>query len=107
MNVRPLTPEDLPSLEALLMCKPAHNLFHLSALREHGLARTAPMPQGKPWAYGAFDGVDSELAGVVMAFRGTGSIYHEPGNGDALNALAGAVLDRASAGSLSLLSGHA
>jgi RimJ/RimL family protein N-acetyltransferase len=42
-----------------------------------------------------------------MAFRGTGSIYHEPGNGDVLNALAGAVMDRASAGSLSLLSGHA
>src|SRR5207249_4197212 len=58
-----------------------------------------------PWAIGAFQ--DGVLLGVVMALRGTGSIYHNPGDGETLNALAEAVMSAASEGRLSLLSGHA
>src|SRR5437870_5080199 len=105
MQVRPLTPNDLPALEALLMGRPEHNLFHLGGLREHGLSGSVSAPMGMPWAIGAFRG--DELAGVVMAMRGTGGVYHSPGDSETLGVLAEAVLDRASAGSLSLLSGHA
>src|SRR5438093_11251525 len=102
MQVRPLVSADLPALRDLLMRQPEHNLFHLSGLREYGLAESVAAPQGRPWAVGAFRA--GELAGAVMAFRGTGGIYHTPGDGEALGALADVVVDRASAGSLSLLS---
>jgi RimJ/RimL family protein N-acetyltransferase len=105
MQTRPLTQADLPVLYRLLMREPEHNLFHLGGLREHGLASSISAPQGRPWAVGAFR--DSTLSGVMMALRGTGGIYHSPGDDDTLGALASVVVDRASAGSLSLLSGHA
>jgi GNAT superfamily N-acetyltransferase len=104
MEVRSLSEDDVPALEALLMRRPSHNLFHLSSLAEHGLASPSE-PQGRPWAIGAFR--DGELVGVVMALRGTGGIYHEPGDGDTLAGLAEVVMDRASRGTLSLLSSHA
>src|SRR5437868_6525231 len=105
MQTRPLTPNDLPALEALLMGEPEHNLFHLGGLREHGLSDSISAPMGRPWAIGAFRGHD--LAGVVMAMRGTGGLCHSPGDSETLSALAEAAQDRVSAGSLSLLSGHA
>ncbi len=87
------------------MGEPEHNPFHLGGLREYGLSASISAPQGKPWAIGAFRGDD--LAGVVMAMRGTGGVCHSPGDSETLDALAEALLDRASAGSVSLLSGHA
>ncbi len=87
------------------MCNPAHNLFPLGAMRERGLADSAATPQGLPWAYGAVR--EGELVGAVFAFRGTGGIYHTPADDETLRALAALAADRASAGSLSLLSGHA
>src|SRR5262245_30427272 len=105
MRTRPLNQADLSALQALLMREPEHNLFHLGGLREHGLAASITAPQGRPWAVGAFR--ESTLAGVMMALRGTGGIYHTPGDGETLDALARVVVNRASAGSLSLLSGHA
>jgi RimJ/RimL family protein N-acetyltransferase len=105
MRIRPLTQVDLPALHALLMSQPEHNLFHLGSLRENGLASSASAPQGRPWAIGAFR--EPDLAGIVIAFRGTGGIYHAPGDSETLDALASVVVDRVSAGNLSLLSGHA
>src|SRR5215210_1644922 len=103
MLTRPLSSEDLPALEALLMREPTHNVFHLSALVESGLA-LATDPGKRPWAMGVFQ--DSSLAGAIMAMRGTGGIYHSPGNG-ALGGLTQAVIDSATQGRMSLLSGHA
>src|SRR5262245_2506072 len=105
MQTRPLAPPDLPALHALLMSAPEHNLFHLGGLKEHGLASSISASEGRSWAIGAFRGGD--LAGVMIALRGTGGIYHTPGDHETLGALAGVVVDRVSAGSLSLLSGHA
>lgn len=81
-----------------------YNPFHLGSLREFGLADAA-LPQGRPWAIGAFNG--DTLEGVAMAFRGTGGIYHAPGDAEALRTLAEVVIERANGGHLSLLSGHA
>lgn len=103
MQIRPLTEEDTPALEALLRREAAHNPFHLSSLAEYGLA-PASEPRLGPWAIGAFRG--PELAGVVMALRGTGGLYHVPGDTETLAALAGVVVDRSTHGSLTLLSGH-
>jgi RimJ/RimL family protein N-acetyltransferase len=104
MQLRSLSQEDIPALRALLLREPTHNLFHLSALAEHGLA--APhAPQGRPWAIGAFR--ERKLVGALVAMRGTGSIYHSPGDGETLQELAEAVFDKAQSGALSLLSGHA
>jgi GNAT superfamily N-acetyltransferase len=104
MQTRPLSKDDRPALEELLIRRPSHTVFHLSALAEYGLGDAAN-PAGLPWAVGAFRG--EELSGVVMALRGTGGIYHEPGDDDTLHALAGEVAATAAKGTLSLLSGHA
>ena len=104
MPTRPLAPEDRLALEVLLAREPTHNLFHLSALVEHGMAPASEQGKG-PWAVGAFRG--EELVGALMALRGTGGIYHTPGDGDTLQALAKVVLDKAHEGRLQLLSGHA
>src|SRR5438094_5529979 len=104
MQSRPLAADDRQALEALLMREPAHNLFHLSGLAEHGLG-DASDPQGRPWAVGVFRG--ETLSGPVMALRGTGGIFHVPGDDETLAALTEIVADKASAGTLSLLSGHA
>src|SRR5438067_10647078 len=104
MQVRPLSSDDRPALEGLLMREPAYNVFHLSALVEHGLGN-ASEPRAMPWAIGAFRG--GELSGAVMAMRGTGGIYHETGDNETLEALAGEVANAAKRGALSLLSGHA
>src|SRR5438552_2657685 len=104
MHARPLTQDDLPALGALLMRQPTHNLFHLSALAEHGLG-DASAGLNQMWAIGAFRA--EELVGVVAAFRGTGSIYHTPGDAETLQALAEVVVSKGSEGKLSLLSGHA
>jgi RimJ/RimL family protein N-acetyltransferase len=104
MQIRSLSQEDAPALEGLLAREPTHNLFHLSALAEHGLA-PAHAPQGRPWAIGAFR--NGDLAGVLMALRGTGSTFHQPGDAETLETLSEAVFDRAQSGALSLLSGHA
>jgi RimJ/RimL family protein N-acetyltransferase len=103
MQTRLLSPDDRVALEGLLLRKPEHNLFHLSALVEYGLAPVGD-PYSGAWAVGAFRG--GELAGVVMALRGTGGIYHTPGDAETLDALAGAVRERATEGKISLLSGH-
>ena len=87
------------------MQSPSHNLFHLSGLRELGLA-PASSPQGRPWAIGVFHDNSSDPSGVVMALRGTGSIYHTPGDTETLNVLAELVIKRGQDGNLSLLSGH-
>jgi len=104
MRIRPLTIEDREQLERFLGSAAAHNPFHLSSLREFGLA-DASAPQGRPWALGAFRG--EALEGVAMAFRGTGGIYHAPGDAEALETLAEVIVERANGGHLSLLSGHA
>jgi hypothetical protein len=104
MQLRALSQQDAHTLQALLVREPTHNLFHLSALAEHGLA-PAHAPQGRPWAIGAFR--NGELVGALMAMRGTGSIYHSPGDAETLEVLAEAVFDKAQSGALSLLSGHA
>src|SRR3954453_3389778 len=104
MYSRPLAPEDEPALQALLMREPRHNLFHLSGLREHGLAPTGAS-QGRPWAVGVFHD-SGELSGALVALRGTGCIYHTPGDDATLALLGECVLDRGLGGSLSLMSGH-
>jgi RimJ/RimL family protein N-acetyltransferase len=105
MHTRSLSQADLPALQALLESEAEVNLFHLGGLREHGLANSVAAPQGRPWAVGAFRCGD--MVGVMIAFRGTGGVYHSPGDEETLSVLADVVVDRASAGSLSLLSGHA
>src|SRR5436190_8575461 len=103
MQTRGLTLDDSRALGALLMREPAHNLFHLSALVEHGLGDVSA-GLGQMWAIGAFRG---ELVGLVAAFRGTGGIYHSPGDTETLQTLAEVVVSKGSEGKLSLLSGHA
>jgi RimJ/RimL family protein N-acetyltransferase len=98
---RRLTNAERPALEELLCREPPHNAFHLSVLREFGVAG----PGGESWAIGAYRGDD--LAGAAMALRGTGGIYHPPGDGNVLTALAEAVTDQVMLGNLALLSGHA
>ncbi|HKP54564.1 MAG TPA: GNAT family N-acetyltransferase [Chloroflexia bacterium] len=103
-TVRALAGDDRAALESLLMRAPAQNAFHLSALEAHGLAPT-PEAYGAAWAVGVFrEGV---LEGALVVQRGTGCIYHTPGDLDTLNALATAVKSRATGGHFSLLSGHA
>jgi RimJ/RimL family protein N-acetyltransferase len=104
VNTRPLSTADWPALEQLLIRRPSHTVFFLSALAEHGLGESGDRA-GLPWAVGAFRG--EELAGVVMALRGTGGIYHEPGDDETLQALAAEAATKAAKGTLSLLSGHA
>lgn len=104
MHVRALAQDDVPALEGLLRLAPEHNLFHLSALAEHGLGDVSGPPE-QMWAIGAFRG--EVLAGVVAGFRGTGSIYHTPGDDETLHELAEVVTEKGSGGKLSLLSGHA
>jgi RimJ/RimL family protein N-acetyltransferase len=101
VTTRRLTNAERPTLEALLCREPPHNAFHLSVLREFG----AESPGGETWAIGAYRG--DELAGAAMALRGTGGIYHSPGDADVLSALAGVVTDQVMLGKLALLSGHA
>jgi RimJ/RimL family protein N-acetyltransferase len=90
------------------MRDPVQNVFHLSAMLEHEkAAQEGWLPEGSyggPWAVGAFR--DGELAAVVTAARGTGGIYHAPGDREALEAVAAVVVEKAREGSLSLLSGH-
>src|SRR5688572_28422038 len=105
MNTRILTQADRSALEALLLRAPAHNVFHLSALAETGL--DAPEQHGGSWAIGAFRESSSELAGALAVLRGTGGIYHTPGDTETLEALAGAVEAYGEKGILSLVSGHA
>jgi RimJ/RimL family protein N-acetyltransferase len=81
-----------------------HNVFHLSALAEHDLSPT-PQAHGGPWAVGAFR--SDKLAGALVVQRGTGCIYHTPGDSATLSALASTVISKATGGLLSLLSGHA
>lgn len=104
MLARALAQDDIPALGALLVREPTHNLFHLSALAEHGLGDVSA-GLNQMWAIGAFR--DEELAGVVAAYRGTGGIYHSPGDAETLNALAEVTAGKGSEGKLSLLSGHA
>jgi RimJ/RimL family protein N-acetyltransferase len=103
MQTRLLLPDDRPALEGLLLREPEHNLFHLSALVEFGLAPPGDSYNGA-WAVGAFR--EGDLEGVVMALRGTGGVYHTPGDVDMLDALARTVRERATEGKISLLSGH-
>lgn len=106
MHLRSLTPEDIPALRALLMREPHRNPFHLSALAEHGLPLLSPSsPRVASWAMGAFR--EGELVGALAALRGTGGVYHTPGDEDVLRSLSAATVERATDGSLSLLSGHA
>jgi RimJ/RimL family protein N-acetyltransferase len=102
--IRTLTGADQPVLEGFLMRAPTHNVFHLSALAEYGLSPT-PETYGAAWAVGVFR--DVTLVGALVVQRGTGCIYHTPGDLDTLNALASAVRSKATSGPLSLLSGHA
>lgn len=110
METRQLTTEDRAQLEALLMREPAYNVFHLSALREYDrVAPIGPAPDrgeqgGLPWAAGVLRA--GELVGAVMASRGTGGVYHVPGDEEALQSLAGVVVQKGRAGTLSLMSGH-
>src|SRR5215210_2867954 len=99
--VRALADDDMPALEDLLMRAPAHNVFHLSALLERGLS---PMPEsyGAAWAMGVLRG--GELIGALVEQRGTGCIYHAPGDADTLRALASVVTSSATGGHFSLLS---
>jgi RimJ/RimL family protein N-acetyltransferase len=85
------------------MREPTHNLFHLSALLEYGLAPAGDHYAGA-WALGVFRG--EQLVGAVEGLRGTGGIYHTSGDTEVLRALARATRDKASEGRLSLLSGH-
>lgn len=103
MNTRILTQADRPVLEALLLREPAHNLFHLSALAETGLE--AAEQHGGSWAVGAFR--EAELVGALAVLRGTGGIYHTPGDTETLVSLADAVEAHGNKGMLSLMSGHA
>lgn len=103
MQARHLTPSDQPALEALLLSQPNHNLFHLSALRESGLALPGSSEK-HAWATGIYRG--GELAGGLVAFRGTGGIYHTPGDNEVLAALSNALLEMAARGVFTLLSGH-
>ncbi len=98
LTVRPLGNDDLEMLRGLLVQEPKHNVFHLSALHEVGLS-------GGSWAVGVFRG--SDLAGTVMALRGTGGVYHTPGDEEVLQELANIIYDRVLNGKLALLSGHA
>jgi predicted GNAT family acetyltransferase len=103
MITRVLTHIDRPALEAMLMCEPAHNVFHLSALKETGLE--APEAHGGSWATGVFR--EEKLVGALCVLRGTGGIYYRPGDTGTLQALADVVQMRSKQGMLSLLSGHA
>ena len=86
------------------MRAPTHNVFHLGALAEHGLSPT-PESHGAAWALGVFG--EGVLRGALVALRGTGCIYHTPGDVDALGILASVVRSRVMSGPFSLLSGHA
>jgi RimJ/RimL family protein N-acetyltransferase len=101
VTTRRLTNADRAALEALLCREPRHNAFHLSVLREFGVEG----PGGESWGVGAYRG--GALVGAAMALRGTGGIYHPPGDADVLEALAGAATDQVMMGNLALLSGHA
>src|SRR6476469_184835 len=103
MHTRPLTQDDLPELEALLNHEPTRNPFHLSNYVEYGLG--APVDsRPRPWAIGAYR--DEALTGVVTAFRGTGGVYHTPGDTETVQALSEVVAQQAASGHLTLLSGH-
>ncbi len=104
LTARPLLGIEQPALEALLLRAPQHNVFHLSALAEYGLSSTQET-YGAAWAIGVFKG--GTLIGALVVQRGTGCIYHTPGDADALAALASVVRSKATSGPLSLLSGHA
>lgn len=104
LTARPLLSAERPDLEALLMRAPQHNVFHLSALAEYGLSSTSET-YGAAWSIGVFR--SGTLVGALVVQRGTGCIYHTPGDGDTLRALASVVRSKATSGPLSLLSGHA
>jgi RimJ/RimL family protein N-acetyltransferase len=101
---RPLSEEDRPALEALLMRAPWHNVFHLSALSEFGLSSPADVG-GSPWSVGTFE--HGELVAAMVVLRGTGGICHTPDDRESLELLAQAVHDAVVRGRLALLSGHA
>ncbi|MDQ5827126.1 MAG: GNAT family N-acetyltransferase [Chloroflexota bacterium] len=110
MDSRALTAQDRPQLDALLMRDPVCNVFHLSAMLEYekagypGGLSDAPQPEGGPWAVGVFR--DGELVGMVTAVKGTGGIYHSPGDREVLKSVAELVVEKARQGALTLLSGH-
>jgi RimJ/RimL family protein N-acetyltransferase len=103
MHLHPLSRPDEPALREMLMRAPTRNLFHLSALVEWGLP-PQPDPYAPMWAVGAFR--DGSLVGALVALKGTGGIYHTPGDGETLEALGSASLERSLSGGMSLLSGH-
>src|SRR4051812_33925186 len=104
MKSRPLSVEDRPALEALLMRAPWHNVFHLSALREFGLTSPGDV-NGGPWSLGAFE--RGALVAAMVVLRGTGGIYHAPDDRESMEMLAEATHDAVVRGRLALLSGHA
>jgi len=104
MISRPLTESDRPALEALLGRAPDYNVFHLSGLREFGLVSPSDAAGGL-WSTGIFE--RGALVGALVVVRGTGGIYHVPGEREVLEAIAEAVLDAVMRGRLALLSGHA
>lgn len=91
------------------MQAPAHNVFHLSGMVEYAQAGRGGLDAdaeayGGPWAVGVLR--EGALVGAVTAMRGTGGIYHTPGDSEALEALAAVVVQKSKQGVLSLLSGH-
>lgn len=91
------------------MSEPASNVFHLSGMLEHEKAGYAGLdaisePHAGPWAVGVLR--DGMLVGALTAMRGTGGIYHEPGDTETLAALAAVTIQKSKQGVLSLLSGH-
>ena len=104
LSSRPLAEADRPALEMLLADAPTHNAFHLSALAGHGLS-PRPESYGAAWATGVFRG--GALVGALVVERGTGCIYHTPGDAGVLKSLASIVRSRATGGNFSLISGHA
>lgn len=104
LTTRDLSADDQGLLLELLLNAPTHNVFHLSALEEVGLSPRPEVP-GAVWAVGVFRG--DQLAGALVVQRGTGCIYHTPGEVDVLRSLGSAATTRAVSGRFSLLSGHA
>ena len=94
---RALQNADIAALERLLLGAPQYNVFHLSVLSEVGLG-------GSTWAVGVF--LDGNMAGAVMASRGTGGVYYISSDEQVLDSLANVVRERSMNGRLALLSGH-
>jgi GNAT superfamily N-acetyltransferase len=104
MKSRPLSEDDRPALETLLMRAPWHNVFHLSSLAEFGLHVPTNMGDGA-WAVGIFE--RGSLMAALVVLRGTGGIYNTSRDREALELLTEAVDDAVVHGRFALLSGHA